>query len=118
MRYDTPLGSGVPGSVSASDQLAALPVREQVRKGFREMGRATYSSAKNFSKIGALVAGSECCIESVSECFPGSPLALVGINVDRAVSTGHPMRLTVFLLAGWLAAGWLLAAGLTVLSAD
>ncbi|KAL8667814.1 MAG: hypothetical protein Q9202_000279 [Teloschistes flavicans] len=57
MSYDTPLsGQG--------QQLADLPLKEQLRRGFKDMGTRSYSSAKSFGIIGAIFAGTECCIES------------------------------------------------------
>ncbi|KAI9729483.1 MAG: Mitochondrial import inner membrane translocase subunit tim22 [Claussenomyces sp. TS43310] len=56
MQYDTPL--------TASGQvLTELPMREQLRRGFKDMGQRSLSSAKNFGKVGAIFAGTECCIE-------------------------------------------------------
>ena len=63
MSYDTPL-------TPQGRQIADLPVREQLRRGFKDMGSRSFSSAKNFGLIGAMFAGSECCIEGVSIwCF-------------------------------------------------
>ncbi|KAI9740506.1 MAG: Mitochondrial import inner membrane translocase subunit tim22 [Cirrosporium novae-zelandiae] len=56
LSYDTPM-------TPQGQELSKLPVREQLRKGFKEMSSRSYSSAKNFGTIGALFAGSECCIE-------------------------------------------------------
>ncbi len=61
MRYDTPLSAGLPGGVGTT--LTDMPVREQLRHGFKDMGRSAYSSAKNFGYIGAVFAGTECAIE-------------------------------------------------------
>jgi import inner membrane translocase subunit TIM22 len=83
MRYDTPLSSGLPGGVGT---ISDLPVREQLRLGFKDMGRSAFSSAKNFGYIGALFAGSECVIEGyrakndlangvAAGCFTGAFLA-------------------------------------------
>ena len=58
MSYDTPLGA-------QGQAMANMPVREQLRRGFKDMGRKSYSSAKNFGLIGAMFAGTECCIEGV-----------------------------------------------------
>jgi import inner membrane translocase subunit TIM22 len=58
MQYDTPLSSGPNGT-----NITSLPLREQLRRGFRDMGSRSYSSAKNFGKVGAIFAGTECCIE-------------------------------------------------------
>lgn len=69
MRYDTPMSSAInpmsqtgPGGQPA---LTSLPVKEQLRQGFKEMGRASWSSAKNFGYIGAVFAGTECAIEGL-----------------------------------------------------
>ena len=59
MSYDTPMSG--PGQ-----QLATLPLKEQLRSGFRDMGTKSFSSAKNFGLVGAIFAGTECCIEGVS----------------------------------------------------
>lgn len=56
MRYDTPL-------TPQGAEIASLPIRQQLRQGLREMGRASYSSAKNFGMVGAIFSGTECCIE-------------------------------------------------------
>ncbi|CAF9939595.1 MAG: Mitochondrial import inner membrane translocase subunit tim22 [Heterodermia speciosa] len=56
MSYDTPLGA-------SGQELTKLPLREQLRRGFKDMGSRSYSSAKNFGLIGAMFAGTECCIE-------------------------------------------------------
>jgi hypothetical protein len=56
MSYDTPL------SAQASP-LQSLPLRQQLKAGFKDMGARSYSSAKNFGIVGAMFAGTECCIE-------------------------------------------------------
>ncbi|MCJ1437226.1 Mitochondrial import inner membrane translocase subunit tim22 [Xylographa pallens] len=56
MSYDTPL-------TAAGQQLTNLPVREQLRRGFKDMGSRSFSSAKNFGIVGAIFSGTECCIE-------------------------------------------------------
>ena len=58
MSYDTPLSA-------SGQQLANLPLGQQLRRGFKDMGVKSYSSAKNFGLIGAMFAGTECCIEGV-----------------------------------------------------
>lgn len=58
MSYDTPLSA-------SGQELTKLPFREQLRRGFKDMGSRSYSSAKNFGLIGAMFAGTECCIEGV-----------------------------------------------------
>lgn len=70
MSYDTPLsGQG--------QQLADLPLKEQLRRGFKDMGTRSYSSAKSFGIIGAIFAGTECCIESVRRTNPLFPRSRV-----------------------------------------
>ncbi|CAF9943256.1 MAG: Mitochondrial import inner membrane translocase subunit tim22 [Alectoria fallacina] len=56
MSYDTPLSA-------SGQQLTDLPLREQLRRGFKDMGSRSFSSAKNFGLVGAIFAGTECCIE-------------------------------------------------------
>ncbi|KAI9933071.1 hypothetical protein ASPWEDRAFT_174237 [Aspergillus wentii DTO 134E9] len=45
--------------------IADLPWKEQVRRGFKDMGSRSFSSAKNFGIVGALYSGTECCIEGL-----------------------------------------------------
>jgi import inner membrane translocase subunit TIM22 len=56
MQYDTPLSS-------SATPVASLPLRQQLKQGFKDMGSRSFSSAKNFGKVGAIFAGTECCIE-------------------------------------------------------
>ena len=58
MSYDTPL-------TPQGQQLANLSTREQLRRGFKDMGSRSFRSAKNFGIVGAIFAGTECCIEGV-----------------------------------------------------
>ena len=58
MSYDTPMSG-------AGQQMADLPLKEQLRRGFKDMGTRSFSSAKNFGLVGAIFAGTECCIEGV-----------------------------------------------------
>ena len=60
MRYDTPL-------TAQGAELSSLPIREQFRRGIKDMGKASFSSAKNFGLVGAIFAGTECCIEGVRQ---------------------------------------------------
>ena len=53
MNYDTPLSP-------QGRELTSLPMREQLRRGFKDMGSRSYSSAKNFGKIGFLFSICEC----------------------------------------------------------
>lgn len=54
--------SGPLGAKGAA-ALADLPLKEQLRRGFKDMGSRSWSSAKGFGLVGAMYAGSECCIE-------------------------------------------------------
>ncbi|EER27589.1 Mitochondrial import inner membrane translocase subunit tim22 [Coccidioides posadasii str. Silveira] len=58
MSYDTPL-------TPQGREISSLPVREQLRRGFKDMGSRSFSSAKNFAIVGALFSGTECCIEGL-----------------------------------------------------
>ena len=49
--------------------MADLPMKEQLRRGFKDMGTRSYSSAKNFALVGAIFSGTECCIEGVGASF-------------------------------------------------
>ncbi len=66
--------------------IAKLPLKEQLRKGFKDMGQRSWSSARNFGKVGAIFAGTECCIEGyraknvlsngvIAGCITGGVLA-------------------------------------------
>ncbi|KAF2753944.1 Tim17-domain-containing protein [Pseudovirgaria hyperparasitica] len=81
MRYDTPMSS------PQSAAMAELPLRQQLRQGAKEMGRASWSSAKNFGMIGGIYSGTECAIEKVrakndlwngisAGCLTGGALAM------------------------------------------
>lgn len=58
MSYDSPL-------TPQGREISNLPWREQVRRGFKDMGSRSWSSAKNFGIVGALYSGTECCIEGL-----------------------------------------------------
>jgi import inner membrane translocase subunit TIM22 len=58
MSYDTPL-------TPHGQEITSLPWREQLRRGFKDMGARSWSSAKNFGIVGALFSGTECCIEGL-----------------------------------------------------
>ncbi|KAJ5182449.1 Mitochondrial inner membrane translocase subunit Tim17/Tim22/Tim23/peroxisomal protein PMP24 [Penicillium capsulatum] len=58
MSYDSPL-------TPQGRAIADLPWREQARRGFKDMGARSWSSAKNFGIVGALYSGTECCIEGL-----------------------------------------------------
>lgn len=61
MSYDTPFhgAAGAPGSKPVTE----LPLRQQLKIGFKDMGTRSWSTAKNFGKVGALFSGIECGIE-------------------------------------------------------
>jgi import inner membrane translocase subunit TIM22 len=88
MRYDTPLSAPITSTTPGipAKAFTDLPIREQLRHGLKDMGRQTYSSAKNFGLIGAVFSGTECCIEGlraksdiynglVAGCLTGGALA-------------------------------------------
>ena len=58
MQYDTPLSTNPTAAT-----IHTLPLRQQLANGFKDMGARSFSSAKNFGKVGAIFAGTECCIE-------------------------------------------------------
>jgi import inner membrane translocase subunit TIM22 len=62
MSYDTPYHTMSPGS---TNPVTSLPVRQQLIHGFKDMGNRSYSTAKNFGKVGALFAGIECGVEGL-----------------------------------------------------
>ncbi|KAI1500527.1 mitochondrial inner membrane translocase subunit Tim17/Tim22/Tim23/peroxisomal protein PMP24, partial [Biscogniauxia marginata] len=88
MSYDTPFH--VPGAPGAAPQpIASLPLRQQLKVGFKDMGTRSYSTAKNFGKVGLLFSGIECGIEGfrakndlgngvVAGCLTGGILARNG----------------------------------------
>jgi import inner membrane translocase subunit TIM22 len=61
MSYDTPFHT--PGAGGPAKPIAELPMREQLKVGFKDMGTRSYSTAKNFGKVGLLFSGIECGIE-------------------------------------------------------
>ncbi|KAI1438823.1 Tim17/Tim22/Tim23/Pmp24 family-domain-containing protein [Xylaria sp. CBS 124048] len=62
MSYDTPYHvPGAPGA--AAKPIGDLPMREQLKIGFKDMGTRSWSTAKNFGKVGLLFSGIECGIE-------------------------------------------------------
>jgi import inner membrane translocase subunit TIM22 len=74
MAYDTPYHTagaaagaggmpGVPGGGTAS--ITSLPLKKQLAIGFKDMGKRSWSTAKNFGAVGALFAGIECGIEGL-----------------------------------------------------
>lgn len=63
MSYDTPYGATTPGQQATP--LSNLPLRQQLKVGFKDMGTRSYSMARNFGKVGALFSGIECGIEGL-----------------------------------------------------
>lgn len=59
MSYDVPIGT------SAVNSIRDLPFKQQMKIQFSDMGKRTYSSAKNFGYIGMVYSGVECSIESL-----------------------------------------------------
>ncbi|CAI5758066.1 unnamed protein product [Candida verbasci] len=59
MAYDTPIGS------SPVQHISQLPFKQQMKLQFADMGKRSYSSAKNFGYIGMVYSGVECTIESL-----------------------------------------------------
>jgi len=79
MAYDTPLSP-------QGQQITSLPVREQLKRGLKDMGAKSWSSAKNFALIGGVYSGVECTIEgfraksdlknsALAGCITGAGLA-------------------------------------------
>lgn len=59
MSYDVPIGT------NAVSNIRDLPFKQQMKLQFSDMGKRTYSSAKNFGYIGMVYSGVECAIESL-----------------------------------------------------
>ncbi|KAK3196015.1 Mitochondrial import inner membrane translocase subunit tim22 [Lecanicillium sp. MT-2017a] len=65
MSYDTPYGSPMMTGASGQTPITSLPLKQQLKVGFKDMGTRSYSMAKNFGKVGALFSGIECGIEGL-----------------------------------------------------
>ncbi|KAK0383539.1 hypothetical protein NLU13_9450 [Sarocladium strictum] len=63
MSYDTPFGSPTAGPNGQT--ISSLPLKQQLKMGFKDMGQRSYSMARNFGKVGALFAGIECGVEGL-----------------------------------------------------
>lgn len=61
MAYDTPLHT----PLSSVGKIAEIPMTQQIKLQFADMGKRSYSSAKNFGYMGLIYAGVECVVESV-----------------------------------------------------
>ena len=73
MAYDTPFNTPSPGGGPAGPggatpmvkQISDLPLKQQIKIQFADMGKRSYSSAKNFGYIGMIYSGVECVVESL-----------------------------------------------------
>ncbi|EDO17974.1 hypothetical protein Kpol_1054p21 [Vanderwaltozyma polyspora DSM 70294] len=76
MAYDTPLHTPTPGGPVTIpglkgplppnvQSIADLPFKQQMKLQFADMGKRSYSSAKNFGFMGMIYSGTECVVESV-----------------------------------------------------
>ncbi|KAL2118412.1 hypothetical protein VTJ04DRAFT_8072 [Mycothermus thermophilus] len=73
MAYDTPYhtpttpggASPIPGAPPGVTSISDLPLKQQLAHGFRDMGKRSWSTAKNFGMVGALFSGIECGIEGL-----------------------------------------------------
>ncbi|KAK1594903.1 Tim17/Tim22/Tim23 family protein [Colletotrichum navitas] len=65
MSYDTPFHTATTAGQTTVTPIADLPLRQQLKVGFKDMGVRSYSMAKNFGKVGGLFAGIECGIEGL-----------------------------------------------------
>ncbi|CCH59793.1 hypothetical protein TBLA_0B09770 [Henningerozyma blattae CBS 6284] len=65
MQYDTPLHTSLPGVPNAVKNISDLPFKQQVKLQFADMGKRSWSSAKNFGYMGMIYSGAECVIESI-----------------------------------------------------
>ncbi|KAL2264288.1 hypothetical protein VTK26DRAFT_7893 [Humicola hyalothermophila] len=63
MAYDTPYHA--PGAPGGAATLSSLPLKQQLKHGFKDMGQRSWSTAKNFAAVGALFSGIECGIEGL-----------------------------------------------------
>lgn len=63
MSYDTPFHTAGPGQPQT--MVTSLPLKQQLKIGFKDMGTKSFSMAKNFGKVGALYSGIECGIEGL-----------------------------------------------------
>nr|UJH94614.1 Tim22 [Starmerella bombicola] len=59
MSYDTAMG------VTEAARISHLPFKQQMKMQFSDMFKRSYSSARNFGKVGGIYSGVECCVESL-----------------------------------------------------
>lgn len=80
MQYDQPFGTSM-------NQIVNLPMKEQMRIQFKDMGRQISSSAKNFGYMGMVYSAVECVLQSfrakddmingsAAGCITGAGLAI------------------------------------------
>ncbi len=50
----------------ATEEFQKLSTKEQLKLTARDMGKRTFSSAKNFAMVGGVFSGTECLVEQVS----------------------------------------------------
>lgn len=94
-----------PFNSSMGAETENLPMKEQFRRGFREMGSQSRSWGKNFMVIGAVFSCSECFVEKtrgrsdswnpvLGGCVTGSALAVGGEYLSslrsNCTSVPHP----------------------------
>ncbi|AOA61504.1 TIM22 complex subunit [Komagataella phaffii] len=81
MAYDVPVGS------EGVKHISDLPLKQQMKLQFSDMGRRSWSSAKNFGYIGMIYSAVECSVESLrakndlyngtaAGCITGAGLAI------------------------------------------
>ncbi|CCJ31014.1 unnamed protein product [Pneumocystis jirovecii] len=89
--------SSISMDVSSDYKIYDKPFKEQLKYGFKDMGKRSWSSAKNFATVGAIFSGVECCIESYrakndiynsisAGCFTGGALTVK--NGPKAAALG------------------------------
>jgi hypothetical protein len=61
MQYDTPLSTN-----PTAANITTLPLRQQLKQGFKDMGSRSFSSAKNFGKVGAIFSFLRAVLRGVS----------------------------------------------------
>ncbi|KAK3685585.1 Tim17/Tim22/Tim23/Pmp24 family-domain-containing protein [Podospora appendiculata] len=64
MAYDTPYHTAT-GPGAPTTPITSLPLKKQLAAGFKDMGKRSYSTAKNFGMVGALFSGIECGVEGL-----------------------------------------------------
>ncbi|RKP07709.1 mitochondrial inner membrane translocase subunit Tim17/Tim22/Tim23/peroxisomal protein PMP24, partial [Thamnocephalis sphaerospora] len=78
-------------------------LKEQVKDVFKDMGKKSYSSAKNFAVVAAVYTGVECCIESYRATNDLYNSASAGCITGAILAAKNGPRLTVGGCAGFAA---------------